>query len=73
MSIANAPRNQCCTIHEIIINEVLLYENLVEEAIRYCIKHDIMREYLLQHGSEVENMLLTEWNNDMHWKFGKRN
>ena len=31
-------------------------------AIRYCIAHDVMGEFLSQNGSEVENMLFTEWN-----------
>ena len=33
----------------------------VTRAIRYCMAHDIMKEYLRKNGSEVENMLLTEW------------
>ena len=36
----------------------------VTKAIRYCIAHDIMGEFLSKHGSEVENMLFTEWNMD---------
>jgi len=34
----------------------------VANAIRYYIAHDVMREFLSQNGSEVENMLFTEWN-----------
>lgn len=40
------------------------FETAVTNAIRYCIQHDIMQEFLRQHGSEVENMLFTEWNWD---------
>ena len=31
-------------------------------TIRYYIAHDVMGEFLSQNGSEVENMLFTEWN-----------
>ena len=37
-------------------------EEAINSAVRYCIGHDIMREFLQKHGSEVENMLFTEWN-----------
>ena len=30
----------------------------------YCIRNDIMKEFLELHGSEVSNMLLSEWNMD---------
>jgi hypothetical protein len=33
-----------------------------KEAINDCIKHNILREFLEMHASEVANMLLTEWN-----------
>ena len=38
------------------------FSQAVANAIRYCIAHDVMREFLSQNGSEVENMLFTEWN-----------
>jgi predicted transposase/invertase (TIGR01784 family) len=34
----------------------------VEETVKYCLKHDIIREFLETHASEVSNMLITEWN-----------
>ncbi len=37
-------------------------EEAIKKAIKYCEKHDILREYLKIHGSEVLNMLLEEWN-----------
>lgn len=43
----------------------LSFGDAVAKAIRHCIAHNIMREYLHQNGSEVENMLLTEWNNEV--------
>jgi len=39
-------------------------EKAIEEAIKYCVKNDILREFLETHGSEVLNMLLEEWNID---------
>lgn len=39
-------------------------EEAIVIAIRQCIQNNIMREFLKQHGSEVENMLFTEWNMD---------
>jgi len=38
------------------------FSQAVTNAIRYCIAHDVMGEFLSQNGSEVENMLFTEWN-----------
>jgi hypothetical protein len=35
-----------------------------KEAINDCIEHDILREFLQLHSSEVLNMLLTEWNTE---------
>ncbi len=37
-------------------------EEAMKKTIQYCKKHDIMKEYLEIHGSEVLNMLLEEWN-----------
>jgi hypothetical protein len=34
----------------------------VKAAVKYCIREGILKEFLVQHGSEVENMLFTEWN-----------
>jgi len=39
-------------------------EKSIEEAIKYCRKHDILREFLEIHGSEVVSMILEEWNID---------
>jgi hypothetical protein len=40
-----------------------LYE-AVRGAIRYCVNNHILAEFLEEHGSEVMNMLLEEWNLD---------
>ena len=42
----------------------LTLEEAVKQAIEYGIEHDIMREFLETHGSEVSNMLLSGWNMD---------
>jgi hypothetical protein len=34
----------------------------ITKAVRECIAEGILKEYLLRHGSEVQNMLITEWN-----------
>lgn len=33
----------------------------VDEACRYCIEHDVLREFLLKHRNEVTKVLLTEF------------
>lgn len=37
-------------------------EEAVAEAVKFCHKHGILKEFLEIHGSEVLNMLLEEWN-----------
>ena len=39
-------------------------EEAIKEAVIYCQKHGILKQFLEIHGSEVLNMLLTEWNID---------
>jgi hypothetical protein len=39
-------------------------DQAVTEAVKYCVKHRILAEFLEEHGSEVMNMLLEEWNWD---------
>ena len=36
----------------------------IKEAVKYCQKHDILKEFLKIHASEVLSMLMTEWNWD---------
>ena len=33
-------------------------------AVKYCCNHDILKESLEKHSTEVQNMLITEWNMD---------
>ncbi|GHV85818.1 hypothetical protein AGMMS50230_14260 [Spirochaetia bacterium] len=39
-------------------------ENALKKAINWCIKQDTLRVFLETNASEVQNMLLTEWNMD---------
>jgi hypothetical protein len=39
-------------------------EEAMKMAVRYCIEHDILKEFLEANASEVMNMLMTEWNWD---------
>jgi hypothetical protein len=39
-------------------------DEALKEAIQYCIDHDILKDFLEEHSSEVINMLFTEWNWD---------
>ncbi len=36
-------------------------EKAIKGAIEYCIQQGIMSTFLDQHGSEIRNMLLKEW------------
>jgi hypothetical protein len=36
----------------------------MKQAVIYCCNHDILKEFLEKYGTEVINMLLTEWNWD---------
>ena len=37
----------------------------VKKAVRECMSEHILEEYLKQHGSEVNNMLITEWDTNV--------
>ena len=36
----------------------------IKRAVHYCRNNDILKEFLEEHGTEVQNMLVTEWNWD---------
>ncbi|MDR1180339.1 MAG: hypothetical protein LBK44_07515, partial [Spirochaetales bacterium] len=36
-------------------------QEAMRSAIHWCIAHNILKSFLETHGSEVENMLMTEW------------
>jgi hypothetical protein len=50
-------------------------ETAMKMAIKYCIEHDIMKDFFEANASEVVNMLLTEWNWDdakaVWWEEGR--
>ena len=46
-------------------------EESIRKAVKYCQKHDILNGFLETHGSEVLNMLLTEWNWDDAMAFAR--
>ena len=39
-------------------------EEAIKEVVKYCEKHDILREFMKQHGTEVLSMLYTEFKFD---------
>jgi hypothetical protein len=39
-------------------------EKAVKEVVKYCEKHDILKEFISLHGTEVLGMLYAEWNMD---------
>jgi len=46
----------------VFIKELGSKEEAVKEAVKYCEKHGILREFLKLHAAEVLGMLFTEWN-----------
>ena len=44
--------------------KALLFDEAMKSAIKYCIEHNILKQFLEKNGSGVFNMLLTEWNLD---------
>ena len=36
----------------------------MKAAVKYCREHDILKEFLEHHATEVCNMLITEWNTE---------
>ena len=48
----------------ILYNDFGNLEEAIKEAVKYCQKCDILNEFLEVHGSEVLNMILTEWNTE---------
>ena len=37
-------------------------EEAIKLAVKYCVEHDILKEFLEQNSSEVMNMLILDWN-----------
>ena len=47
-------------------------EGGIKKAIKYCSRHDILKEFLEIHGSEVLNMILEEWNTEDAIAFARK-
>ncbi|MDR2734554.1 MAG: hypothetical protein LBC99_07925 [Spirochaetota bacterium] len=39
-------------------------QEAMKSAVRYCLKHDILKEFMEKHKQEVLNMRITEWNQE---------
>ena len=44
------------------LKKIINREEAIKETVKYCLKYDILKEFLEIHASEVSNMLLEEWN-----------
>ena len=44
--------------------EGLGLEEAIRKGIQYCIEHDILKDFLKEHATEVVNMLYAEWDMD---------
>ena len=53
------------------INKSSLKE-AIDEASVYCMKHDIMKDYLIKHRNEVRDVLLTEFNANKQREMDRR-
>lgn len=62
---------QCKTLagYSVLIEKVREYQakgltlaDAIDTACVYCIEHDLLKEFLLKHRSEVTNVILTEYN-----------
>ena len=40
------------------------FEDAMTNAIKYCIEHEVLKQFLEENSPEVVNMLLEEWNLD---------
>ena len=47
-------------------------EEAIKSAVKYCVDNDILKEFLLEHASEVINMLRTEFNMDTALKVARK-
>ncbi|MCL2601648.1 MAG: Rpn family recombination-promoting nuclease/putative transposase [Treponema sp.] len=66
-----AEKCQTLAAYSAFIDKVKVFEKETKDrahalklAIKYCKEHDILKEFLETHSTEVFNMLMTEWNLD---------
>lgn len=53
MTLINEIRKNCKTME---------FESAVDEAVTYCIEHDVLKTFLLKHRAEVKDVCITEYN-----------
>lgn len=53
MTLINEIRKNCKTME---------FESAVDEAVTYCIEHDVLKTFLLRHRAEVKDVCITEYN-----------
>ena len=77
INFGNNPQlmNACSTLAEYaeLIHQIrtrqkssVSIENAVHQAVKYCIKNNILKTYLLKNESEVMSMILTEYDEELH-------
>jgi predicted transposase YdaD len=47
-------------------------EESVKRAVKYCIERNVLKRFLTEHSSEVQNMLITEYDRDMDIAVNRR-
>ena len=52
-------------IYQVKINKIKYGKAGYDKAIRYCIKHNILKDYITSHAKEVEGMLFAEYDYNM--------
>ena len=52
-------------IREYLKTELTLAK-AIECAVRYCIENNVLKEFLMEHGADVEDMLFSEYNFETH-------
>lgn len=48
------------------LNEGLHLEAAVDQAVEDCIQHDVLNNFLLKHREEVREMILSEYDEELH-------
>ena len=61
-------------VHEVRqdLNQGLKLEAAVDRAVNECIKHDILKGFLLKHREEVRELILSEYDEELHIKSEKQ-
>jgi thymidylate synthase len=57
-------------VREVLKNKLSEEEEkkVFQKVLNRCIREGILREFLIEHSSEVINMIFTEWNWDDYWE-----